>query len=289
MFAQLVISGLSQGAIYGFIALSLTIIFRATTIVNFGQGELFMLAAFGIYFGVVVFELPYPLMIAATVIVLFLVGVGVERVFIRPMAAGPHLSVTMMTIALGYVLRGIVRYFWGRDILPMPSLFNFEPVLIGSVVLTADEMGIMIIVAVLLVAFFFALYGTRVGRIIQAVFQNERGARLVGINVAAFHRTMWGLGALMAALAGILIAPITLLYPDMGANALLRGFAAMTLGGFGSLSGAVVGGLLLGIMEQLAGAYIASVLIDITGYLVIIAVLLIRPSGLFGQQRLVRV
>ena len=127
-------------------------------------------------------------------------------------------------------------------------------------------------------------YATPLGKTAQAVFQSERGAALVGINVSAFQGTMWGIGAAMAALGGILIAPVTLLYPDLAAATLIRAFAAMTLGGFGSFLGAAVGGMLLGLSELLVGAYISSRLIDITAYLIIIAVLLIRPSGLFGRQ-----
>ena len=237
MLSQLVISGIAQGAVYALVALSMTVIFRATTVVNFGQGELFMLAAYGIYFGVVAFKLPYAVAAVATVVVLFAVGVALERVLIRPMAHGPHLSVAMMTIAIGYILRGTVRYFWGRDILPMPSMFTFDPFILGTVVITADDLGIAATVAVLALVFFVFLHRTTFGKLIQAMAQSTRGARLIGVDVNAFHAGIWGLGAAMAAIAGILVAPVTLLYPDMGANVLLRGFAAMTLGGFGSLQG----------------------------------------------------
>jgi branched-chain amino acid transport system permease protein len=145
------------------------------------------------------------------------------------------------------------------------------------------------VVVLFLTAFFVIFYGTRTGQIIQAVYQSERGAALVGINVRAFHGIMWGVGAAMGAIAGVLLAPITLLYPDLGANFLIRGFAAMTLGGFGSLWGAVAGGVLLGISEQLLGAYVSTKLIDIAAYLVIIAVLILRPVGLFGKTAVVRV
>ena len=119
--------------------------------------------------------------------------------------------------------------------------------------------------------------------------RSERGATLIGVNVLAFHQSMWGVGLAMGALGGILIAPISLLHPDLGASFLIRGFAAMALGGFGSLGGAVVGALLLGLAEQLFGFYINTALIDITAYLVIVAVLVIRPSGLFGKTVTVRV
>lgn len=289
MLGQLLVSGVAQGAIYAFVALSLTVIFRATTIVNFGQGDLFMFAAFGLYVAVIFAGVPYPLAFVLVLAAMFMVGSGVERFLIRPMAGGPHLAVAMMTIALGYILRGIVRYVWGRDILPMPAAFGFSPIVVGNVLLTADDVVIVCTVAVVLGVFFSIFYRTETGKLIQAVYQSERGARLIGVNVHSFQRTMWGIGVAMAAIAGLLVAPVTLLYPDMGANGLIRGFAAMTLGGFGSLPGAVLGGVLLGVMEQLAGAYVSTVLIDITGYIVIIVVLLVRPAGLLGRAQFVRV
>ncbi len=130
---------------------------------------------------------------------------------------------------------------------------------------------------------------TPVGRIIQAVFQTQRGAALVGIDVRAFHATMWGAGAALGAVGGALLALIVPLTPDIAVSVLLRGFAAMTLGGFGSLGGAVVGGLLLGVMEKVLGFYVSTVFIDITAYLVTILVLLIRPKGLFGRHVSLRI
>jgi len=283
------VSGISQGAIYAFVGLSLTLIFRTTTVINFGHGELFMLSAFGMFVGVVAFNLPYLLVAMVVLIGLFLIGAIIDRYFMTPLLSGPHLSTAMMTIAIGYVLRGIVRYLWGRDALAMPAPFAFGAVQIGPVIVTAYDLTITISVTLMLLIFFLGFHKTTLGKLTQAVYQSPRGARLIGVNVSAFNSTMWGLGAAMAAIAGILVAPVTLLYPDMGANALIRGFAAMAIGGFGSLQGAVVGGLILGVLEQLFGAYINSALIDVTAYLVILFVLILRPNGLFGRAMFVRV
>ncbi len=170
----------------------------------------------------------------------------------------------------------------------MPRVFDMEPIFFGELVVTGEVLFICSIVAVLLAFFFLVFYHTTVGTIIQAVYQSERGATLIGVNVRAFHESMWGAGLAMGALGGILIAPISLLHPDLGAAFLIRGFAAMTLGGFGSLGGAVVGGLLLGVAEQYFGYYIDTALQDITAYLVIVAVLVVRPAGLFGKTATVR-
>lgn len=288
MFLQLTISGISQGAIYALIALSITVLYRATTIVNFGHGDFVMGGAFVVYVVVIILGVPFIPASVAAIGIMFVLGIAVSRGFIDPIKAGPHIGFAMMSISLGYVMRGTARTLWGREVLPMPRVFDVDPVFIGDLVITGDAMIISATVAALLVIFFLVFYRTEVGTIVQAVFQSERGATLIGINVRSFHETMWGVGLAMGAIGGILIAPISLLHPDLGASFLIRGFAAMTLGGFGSLWGAVVGGLLLGLAEQYLGAYVNTALIDITAYLVIIVVLMIRPAGLFGRLVAVR-
>ena len=287
-FLQLTLSGLSQGAIYALIALSLTVIYRATTIVNFGHGDFVMAGAFMVYVLVIYLGLPYIPAAILAVGILFVMGIGVSRGFIDPIKAGPHIGFAMMSISLGYILRGGARFLWGREVFPMPRVFDIEPIFIDELVVTGDVLFISVIVAILLLVFFLVFYRTTIGTVIQAVYQSERGATLIGVNVLAFHQSMWGVGLAMGAIGGILIAPISLLHPDLGATFLIRGFAAMTLGGFGSLGGAVVGGLLLGVAEQNFGFYINTALIDITAYLVIVAVLVIRPAGLFGRTETVR-
>lgn len=289
MLMQLTVSGLAQGAIYALIALSLTVVFRATTVVNFGHGDFVLGGAFGVYVLVVMLGLPFLPSAIAAIILMFACGILISRGFIDPIKAGPHIGFAMMSISLGYIFRGTTRSIWGREVLPMPRVFDIPPFFIGDVVITGDAMIISGIVALLLVGFFIVFYKTSIGKVIQAVYQSERGATLIGINVRRFHDMMWGAGLAMGAVAGILIAPISLLHPDLGAGFLIRGFAAMTLGGFGSLGGAVAGGLILGVTEQYAGAYINTALIDITSYIVIILVLVVRPSGLFGKRAVVRV
>ena len=288
MFLQLTLSGIAQGAIYALIALSMTVVYRATTIVNFGHGDFVMAGAFAVYVLVIYLGLPYVPAALLAIIILFFMGVAISRGFIDPIKAGPHIGFAMMSISLGYVLRGGARALWGREVFPMPQVFDIEPIFMGNLVITGDALFIIGIVAAFMVLFFLIFYRTTIGTIIQAVYQSERGATLIGVNVRAFHESMWGVGIAMGALGGILIAPISLLHPDLGATFLIRGFAAMTLGGFGSLGGAVIGGLLLGVSEQLFGAYINTALIDITSYLVIVAVLIIRPAGLFGKTETVR-
>lgn len=289
MLAQLVLSGISQGSIYALVALGMTILFRVTTVVNFAHGELFMFSAFTIYLVLHAFAAPYWLAALAAVVVLFVLGAAVERLLMRPILHGPHIALAMMTVALSYLLRGVVRMEWGGDVRSLPPMFSFDPIMLGNVVLAAQDAVTIGATLVLVAVFFVLLQRTRFGKLAQAATDSTRGAALIGLNVPAFHRTMWGTAAAVAAIAGVLVAPVTLLYPDMGAQVLVRAFAAMTLGGFGDLGGAVAGGLLMGVLEQIAGGYVSTAMIDITSYIVIIVVLLVRPAGLFGRMDRARV
>jgi len=280
---QLALSGLAQGAIYALVALSMCVVYRATTVVNFGHGDLVMAGAFVVYLLVVLAGLPFLASAILALALLFVLGLLIEVGLIERIKAGPHIGFALMCIAVGYVLRGVARAVWGREVLPMPTVFNFPPIFFGELVITADALIIFAAVGILLAAFFVLFYRSSAGRVMQALCQSERGAALVGINVRAFHGVMWGVGAALGAVGGVLLAPITLLHPGLGASFLIKGFAAMTLGGFGSFGGAVAGGLLLGLAEQLVGGYVSTKLIDITAYLVIILVLALRPNGLFGR------
>lgn len=289
MLSQLIASGISQGAIYALVALGMTVLFRTTSVLNFGYGETFMLGAFAFYVFLKILSLPFAIAALATIIFMIVVGVVLERFIFRPIMTRAHLLIAMMTIAVSFLFRGGVRMIWGREVLPMPPVFDFPPIIVGGVVLTSQSLVILVTTCILVCAFFAFFNLTSLGKLMQAASHSPRGAALIGINVPFFSSCMWGLSAAIAAVAGILVAPVTLLYPDMGAAILLKAFAAMTLGGFGHLGGAVLGGILLGISEQLCGGYISTSVMDIFPFLVILIVLLIYPSGLLGRMETNRV
>jgi branched-chain amino acid transport system permease protein len=289
VLAQLVVSGVAQGVLYALVALSMTMLYRATTVVNFGHGDLVMGGAFAVYVFVVYARLPYLAGALIALAVLFCVGLAIHQGLMRRIMTGPHLAIAMMALAIGYALRGGARMLWGREVLPFPRIFPDRAWTIGDVVVTSDNLIVSGTVLGLMAVLVVLFNVTRLGRLLQAVFQSQRGAALIGLNVNAVHAIVWGAAAGLAALGGVLLAPITLLYPDMGVWVLVRGFAAMTLGGFGSLPGAVLGGLILGVMELVLGAYVSTAFIDISAYVIVIAVLLLRPDGLFGRQAVVRV
>jgi branched-chain amino acid transport system permease protein len=290
MLAQLLASGIVVGSVYTLVALGMTLLYRSTTIVNFCHGEFFMLGAFGVMVPLQVLGWSYPASIATSLVLLLVVGSLTERALIRPLKNAPFVTLAMMTVALSYLLKGTSRFFYGREVVSLPPLLQGDPIDLGGFAMLFPQdmlvVGSMVVIVGML-SFFFAR--TRLGKVIQAASQTPRGASLVGIDVPLLRNAMWAAGAALGALAGILIAPSTLVYPDMGGHMLIRAFAAMCLGGFGSLPGAVAGGISLGILENLIGGYISSALVEITAYIVIVVVLVIRPQGLFGEWRQGRV
>jgi branched-chain amino acid transport system permease protein len=287
--SQLMVSGIATGMLYALVALSMTVGYKATTVVNFGHGDMVMIGAYAMLFLAVASGVPFLPAFLLTIAALFLLGFVMQRRLMEPIMAGPHLSLAIMALAVGYALRGAARIEWGNETLMLPRPYESGAFLFGTVVVTTDDLVIAGSVLLLLLALFLVFNMTRLGKAIQAMFQTQRGAALVGINVRAFHCALWGVGASLGAVGGVLLALIVPLTPDMGVWTLVRGFAAMTLGGFGSLSGALVGGLLLGLMEKLLGYYVSTAFIDISAYLVTILVLLIRPQGLFGRRAALRV
>lgn len=289
MFLQLVVTGIAQGSIYALVALGMTILIRATGIVNFAHGEMFMLGAFLVYMLLNTAHIAILPAALISVVLMLVLGMAVERGLVRPLRDAPHMTIAMMTVAMSYLFRGIARAYWGADVLPLPPMLALDPIEVAGVIITSQELLIVVMTLLLVTLFFVFFHRTKAGRIAQAVSYSPRGAGLVGINVPAVRRSLWGASAMIGAIAGILVAPATLLYPEMGGQVLIRAFAAITLGGFGHLGGAVVGGLLIGVMEQLAGGYISTAMINITSYIVVIVVLLIRPAGLFGRANAARV
>ena len=289
LLPQLLVSGIAIGMLYALIALSMTILYRATTVVNFGHGDLVMAGAYMVLIFVINATLPFLPALLLSLAVLFGFGYLLHRAFIWPIISGPHLGLAMMAIAIGYAVRGLIRLEYGSEMTKMPRPFEEQFFFAFNTVMTLDEITFCVVVVVMLAASWFVFARTRFGRIVQAMFQTQRGASLVGIDVRRFNNLIWGAGCALGALGGVMLGLILVLDPDAGVWTLLRGFAAMTLGGFGSLYGAVVGGLVIGVLEKVLGTYVSTAFIDITCYLVIIVVLLVRPRGLFGQHATLRI
>ena len=284
-FIQLVISGVAQGCIYGLIALGFVLIYKATETVSFVQGDLMMLGAFCGYVGMTLLGFPFWLAVLASIAAMGLFGVGMERAVIRPILGQPAFTIVMLTIGIGYVARGAITMIPGigteTHALPVPykdQIWN-----LGALVLSAEQMVVIAVTAVLCAALFALFKYSRLGIAMQAASQNQLAAYYMGIPVKRLNGLVWGLAAAVAAIAGLLLAPITFVYANMGLIG-LKAFPAAVVGGFGSLPGAIVGGLVIGVVESLSGFYLPEGFKDIAAYIVVLLMLMVKPNGLFGER-----
>jgi len=282
---QLTISGISLGCIYALIALGFVLIYKATETVNFAQGELMMLGAFS---GLVLMKMVgLPFWAAALIAVVGMGGFGflVERIAIRPILGQPQFTVVMLTIGLGYVLRGLITMIpgIGSDTNTLEVPYKGVVWNMSGLVLSAEQLAIILITAVLCLGLYLMFRYSKIGIAMQAASQNQIAAYYMGIPVKRLNGLVWGLSAAVAALAGLLLAPITFVHANMGYIG-LKAFPAAVVGGFGSLPGAIVGGLLIGIVESLSGFYLPDGFKDTAAYVVVLIMLVVKPNGLFGEK-----
>jgi len=284
-FLQLVISGIAQGCIYGLIALGFVLIYKATETVSFAQGELMMLGAFGGLVGMTMLGFPFWLAVLSTIAAMALFGVLLERVVIRPILGQPAFSIVMLTIGIGYVARGLITMLpgIGTDTHTLPVPYKNQTWNLGSLVLSAEQVTVIGATAVLCAGLFVMFRYSKLGIAMQAASQNQLAAYYMGIPVKRLNGLVWGLASAVAAVAGLLLAPITFVHANMGFIG-LKAFPAAVVGGFGSLPGAIVGGLIIGIVESLSGFYLPEGFKDIAAYIVVLIMLMVKPNGLFGEK-----
>jgi len=285
LLLQLVISGIAQGCIYGLIALGFVLIYKATETVSFAQGELMMLGAFGGLVGMTMLGFPYWLAIISSIAGMALFGVVLERVVIRPILGQPAFSVVMLTIGIGYVARGLITMVpgIGTDTQALPVPYKDEIWNVSGLILNVEHMVVIGATAVLCALLFALFRYSKLGIAMQAASQNQLAAYYMGIPVQRLNGIAWGLAAGVAAIAGLLLAPITFVHANMGFIG-LKAFPAAVVGGFGSLPGAIVGGLVIGIVESLSGFYLPDGFKDTAAYVVVLIMLVVKPNGLFGEQ-----
>ena len=285
---QVIASGLMAGSVYALIAVGFVLIYKGTRIVHFGQGEQIMLGA---YLVVVLFSLwhwPLGYAIAGAIAVSGLLGLVLERFVFRALMSKPPLTMLIATLAVGVILREGVRAVMGSNAYAFPFLLPPTTLDFGQVLIGLDSLGVVAISMVVMLVFFVLFQHTRFGRAVRAACENQTAAALVGVSVPLVFSSIWVASSVLAAIAGILIGPSLIVTPDMGGIA-LRAWVAAVIGGFTSLPGAVVGGLLLGTIETAAGAYISSAFKDGVTYGLLIAVLLIKPTGLFAKRHVKKV
>ena len=282
---QYVASGIAIGAIYALVALGFVLIYKATEVVNFAQGELMMIGAFLALTFINILGLSYWVAFLLTLVGMGVLGVVLDRVLISPLIGEPTFSIVMVTIGFGTLARSIVSMVpgWGTDTYGFKTPFAEKNLRVADIVVSWEHLAIISITLVAVAIFYAFFKYTRVGIALQATAQNQLAAVYMGISIKRVFTIAWAISAVMAGVAGILLAPVTFVHMNMGFIG-LKAFPAAVLGGFGSIPGAIVGGLIIGVTESLAGVYLPIGWKDIAAYLILILVLIVRPQGLFGIQ-----
>jgi branched-chain amino acid transport system permease protein len=282
---QLLISGIAQGCIYGLIALGFVLIYKATETVSFAQGELMMLGAFGGLAGMTMLGFPFWLAVLSSILAMAVFGVLLERAVIRPILGQPAFSIVMLTIGIGYVARGLITMIpgIGTETHTLPVPYKDQIWKVGGLVLNVEQMAVIGVTAVLCALLFALFRYSKLGIAMQASSQNQLAAYYMGIPVKRLNGIAWGLAAAVAAVAGLLLAPITFVHANMGFIG-LKAFPAAVVGGFGSLPGAIVGGLIIGVIESFSGFYLPDGFKDTAAYVMVLIMLMVKPNGLFGEN-----
>ena len=290
LLLQQIFAGLATGTIYACIALAIVMIYQAIGQLNFAQGEMAMFSTF-IAWQLMQWGVPYWIAFVLTIGLSFVGGVAIERLILRPIQHAPVLSHVAVFIGLFAILNSVAGFIWDFNVKPFPTPFGTAP-LIGNGLIDAHQAG-MIGVTLLMLAFLYVFFRfTRIGLAMRAAAADPVSARLVGIRVGWMMALGWGMASAIGAIAGMMIAPVVFLEPNMMLGILLYGFAGAVLGGLGSPVGAVCGGLIVGVIENLAGTFIPVIGAELKftiALIVIVAVLVVKPQGLFGRPVLQRV
>ena len=281
---QLIVSGLANGCVYGLIALGFVLIYKATEAVNFAQGDFMMLGAFvalGLTTGHFI-ALPFWAAVPIAVIIMGVLGYLLDVVIVRQLFGQSQTSVVILTIALGFIIRFAAGLIWGHEPQTLPTPFAGQNLHYAGIVMGFDELAVIITTLVLTLALYLFFSRTRLGVAMQAASQNQLAAYYMGIPVKRIQSLVWGLAGAVAAVAGILFASKGSIDPSSGLLG-IKAFSAAVIGGFGSLPGALLGGLLVGLIEPFASRYVAAGYSQIAPYIVMLLVLIFRPHGLFAQ------
>jgi len=282
IFAQLTVNGIAVGAIYALVALGIVLIYKATEVLNFAHGDLLVLSAFSAWGLIAVAGLPFWLALVITALGVAALAYGLDAVIIRRIAGQPQFAGVMLTIALAFMIRGLVSMIYGSESQSYATPWTGQStVVLGIAVADLALVTLGMVMAVTLGLWLF-FRGTRLGIAMQAASQNQLAAHLNGVRVKGLNSLVWALGGATAAIAGVFLAPVTLVDISLWLVT-LKALAAIVLGGFGSIPGAILGGLLIGLIEQYAGVYLPHGFKDIAAYLVLIGVLILRPRGILGE------
>lgn len=289
-FVQLTLTGVTNGAIFALVALGFVLIYKASDVINFAQGDLLMVGAYLTYAFIVQFGLPWSAGVLLALIFAVVMGVAIERFVLRPMIGEPIISVIMVTIGLSSILRAAVSAIWGTFGQPFPPFLPRESLHIGGAVISADRVIATGLAAVLLVLFTVVFRYSKEGIAMRATADDQQAALSMGISVQRMFALAWSIAAAAAVLAGVLVANI-IGVSTVVAGIGLRVFPVVILGGLNSIPGAIVGGLIIGLLEQYTAGYTPAELglSQVIPFIVLILILMVRPYGLFGEVRIERV
>jgi branched-chain amino acid transport system permease protein len=280
LLSQVLISGITLGSLYALVGLGFVVIYRATKVLNFAQGEMMMVGAMlALYFHSDM-QLPYVVAFLLGVVLAGLFGAALERIAYRPLLNAPVLTLILATVAVGQMIKAAVRILRGSEVSLFPSILSATPFKIAGISMTPLSLSIITIAILLVCVFMLFFRKTKLGKGMEATSENRDAALLVGISVNQTFSLVWAISSGLAAAAGILLAPLIIITPEMGVIG-IKGFIGAILGGFSSIPGAIAGCFVLGIIENLGGVYIASSMKDVISFCVLILILALRPQGLF--------
>jgi len=285
---QFVFSGLTVGAIYALVALGFTLIYKSSDIINFAQGEFVMLGGMVTVFAALA-GMPLPVAAAVSVIATTATGLALHRFAVAPARGATPVALIMITIGASIFLRGVAQIVFDKRFHSLPSLFGNDPIKVGGAAILPQSLVVLACAAIIVVVLWLFIERTMLGKAVIATAANRLAARLIGVDTRRIVDFSFAVSAAIGAVAGILITPIALTSYDAGTLLALKGFAAAMLGGIGSAPGAVVGGLIIGMIEALSAGYVSSNYKDAVAFLIILAVLIFIPQGLFGRAKVERV
>jgi branched-chain amino acid transport system permease protein len=280
---QHLLNGLLLGATYSLLGIGLTLVFGLMNVVNFAHGEFYTLGAYAAFAALALASVHFFLAIPLAIVAGALAGAVCERVLLRPLRAQSIDTVMLVMIGLWIAMQNAELLGWGGVAKSVPTPFPTQPVVLGAVSVAPLRIFVFVVSGLLILGAHLLLARTKLGRAMRATFQDRETAALMGVSIERIHTITFAFGAGLAAAAGALLGPVFLLYPSMGDLASLKAFSVVILGGLGNFGGAALGGLVLGIAEELGAGYISSGYRDAVGFLMIVAVLLLRPSGLFAR------
>ena len=279
---QFLVNGLVTGCFYALIALGLTLIFGMMGVVNFAHGEFFVLGGVFAYWFVALMGMPFWLAVILVVVVMTLLGAAFDLLLVRPLRTAHILSSALVTIGLSIFLLNTTLLLFGPSPRAIETGFARKPILLGPVVLTEARVFAVVLGIAAIVLLHLLIHKTKLGRAMRATFQNRDAAALVGVNIEFVYTFTFAIGTAMAALAGALLGAIFVVHPNTADLATLKAFVVVILGGMGSFPGAVAGGLVLGIVESLWGGFFSTGYQDVIGFVLVILILLFKPTGLFS-------